>query len=300
MRSLLRDRKNAARRHVSKTNASKSTPKYTKAKVSSVAAFSSGNPNAITTGGVSPAADTNSALEPAKAQIGCFVSGEEGRTVPPKNSSLNGSNTDSAGTCIAANAIDSPADDTDGNDGAVEARLTAIAETVGAESQIPNAVETKLRIPRRRHAAKSFLYCGQSQEERADRSHQQPQHDAQGTGAAAPQKEPTPIQLAVVAVDRKLDSLLDAGALIRGSCFNVRGFPRGVEVWHGGDGSGNPPAECILEWLKRLNSGAFPEDAEGVTHYGSALTRHVDRNADAVLVGTRYDKRVACTNECRS
>lgn len=107
----------------------------------------------------------------------------------------------------------------------------------------------------------------------------------------AVEQGPTPVQAAVAAVDRRLERLLEAGKLICGG--DVSGILQGTAVWGGagggecnrGVGSGvGATALGVIEWAKQFGFDST-EESEGLL--GEALVRHVVRDSDAGLIGTR-------------
>ncbi|CAB1107889.1 unnamed protein product [Ectocarpus sp. CCAP 1310/34] len=132
--------------------------------------------------------------------------------------------------------------------------------------------------------------------------------------ARAAEEELTPVQAAVMAVDKRLQDLLIAGGILRGTTSGrecLQGFPRGTPVWEnhcgrvGGrdEGSGGrrvdgandivgdeDAAGGAMGWARKffgVDDGRFPSDesGEGIA-LGKVLAKHVVRDGDVGLIGT--------------
>lgn len=111
-------------------------------------------------------------------------------------------------------------------------------------------------------------------------------------------EEPTPAQAAVAAVDGRLEKLWSEGGLLRGE--EVQRFPHGTEVWgegggggsrrdagdFGADGVGAFAEAGVVEWAKRFEVGSS-SPLMSVGAFGEELGRHLVRDGDAGLIGTR-------------
>ncbi|CAM9608926.1 unnamed protein product [Ectocarpus sp. 12 AP-2014] len=133
--------------------------------------------------------------------------------------------------------------------------------------------------------------------------------------ARAAEEELTPVQAAVMAVDKRLKGLLEAGGILRGATSGrecLQGFPRGTPVWEnhcgrvggrdegGGGGRRVDGASDIvgdenaaggaMGWARKFceaDDDRFPSDesGEGIA-LGKMLAKHVVRDGDVGLVGT--------------
>ena len=140
----------------------------------------------------------------------------------------------------------------------------------------------------------------------------QASHSAQGAQAPSQkpmelmeadeeEEEPTPAQIAVAAVDRKLEKLRTEGGLLRGE--EMYRFPHGTAVWSeegGGGGRGSSGCDVgvhgvgvsargvtaagVAEWVNRFEAGS-PKTGVGVI--AEELMRHLVREGDVGLIGTR-------------
>lgn len=135
--------------------------------------------------------------------------------------------------------------------------------------------------------------------------------------ARVAEKELTPVQAAVMAVDKRLKGLLEAGGILRGATSGrecLRAFPRGTPVWEnycggvggrdeGGGGGGrrvDGASDIVgdegavggaMGWARKFcvaDDGRFPSDeSEGGIALGKVLAKHVVHDGDVGLVGTR-------------
>ncbi|CBN74609.1 Hypothetical leucine rich repeat protein [Ectocarpus siliculosus] len=133
--------------------------------------------------------------------------------------------------------------------------------------------------------------------------------------ARVTEEELTPVQAAVLAVDKRLKGLLEAGGILRGTTSGrecLQGFPRGTPVWEnhcgrvggrdegGGGGRRVVGASDVVDdedvaggamgWARKFcesDDGRFPSDesGEGIS-LGKVLAKHVVRDGDVGLVGT--------------
>ncbi len=128
--------------------------------------------------------------------------------------------------------------------------------------------------------------------------------NSEGPREEAAEASVTPIVAAVLATDRKLEGLLRAGEILCPLSARERfhGFPRGTPVWDGGDrptgGSGGGGGDVVSEeagkgvmrWASRFcgaGRGLLSFNGEEGRRLSMALARHVVRDKDAGLIGTR-------------
>ncbi|CAM9286791.1 unnamed protein product [Ectocarpus sp. 4 AP-2014] len=133
--------------------------------------------------------------------------------------------------------------------------------------------------------------------------------------ARAAEEELTPVQAAVMAVDKRLQGLLEAGGVLHGATSGrecLQGFPRGTPVWENlcgrvggrdeGGGGGRridgasdivgdeDAAGSAMGWARKFceaDDGRFPSDesGEGIA-LGKVLAKHVANDGDVGLIGT--------------